>query len=283
MDIIFILQSIALILLVNSELCESIYQLFGQGNNSNFNLGINYDDDGDLIFLGTSPSRYTRHRPSDNDYEYEEYEEQNGGSSRHRRPDGYNRRSSLPRWAQGRRRHVHRRDRSYDNREDYDTDYPQRERRIASFASKELTKQRSAPSKTKTKVSSRSAGTKKEGTDDETSSSGNSKKKMLRLTGPEEQAMKGSAAKEAELKNPLTEEHMSASVGVHSRSKKDSLGKSMSAKGCGISDGLAERIVGGNLAKEGAYPWIVAILKDGDPWCGGSILNEHWVTLQNLI
>ncbi|CAG2102654.1 unnamed protein product [Medioppia subpectinata] len=46
---------------------------------------------------------------------------------------------------------------------------------------------------------------------------------------------------------------------------------------CGKSHKLAQRVVGGKDAEEGAYPWIAAILKNGDGWCGGAILNEWWI------
>ena len=51
----------------------------------------------------------------------------------------------------------------------------------------------------------------------------------------------------------------------------------ISPKGCGESDIQKGRIVNGKDAELGAYPWMVAILKGGDAWCGGSIINENWV------
>ena len=48
------------------------------------------------------------------------------------------------------------------------------------------------------------------------------------------------------------------------------------------SDGSAPRIVGGQNAKKGAWPWIAALvssgssLKDGQ-FCGGSLIGKHWV------
>lgn len=46
---------------------------------------------------------------------------------------------------------------------------------------------------------------------------------------------------------------------------------------CGLNHEVGQRIVNGKDAPEGAHPWIVAILKDGDAWCGGTILNERWI------
>ena len=48
-------------------------------------------------------------------------------------------------------------------------------------------------------------------------------------------------------------------------------------KNCGKSTVVGERVVNGADAEDGVYPWAVAILKQGDPWCGGSILNRHWI------
>ena len=53
--------------------------------------------------------------------------------------------------------------------------------------------------------------------------------------------------------------------------------KLLNPKGCGEADVRAARIVNGKDAQEGAYPWMVALLKAGDAWCGGSILNENWI------
>ena len=38
-----------------------------------------------------------------------------------------------------------------------------------------------------------------------------------------------------------------------------------------------KRIVGGQDADKGAYPWHVLITKSGDITCGGSLLNDRWV------
>lgn len=46
---------------------------------------------------------------------------------------------------------------------------------------------------------------------------------------------------------------------------------------CGKSTKLAQRVVNGEDAEDGKYPWVVAILKFGDGWCGGAILNKWWV------
>jgi hypothetical protein len=46
---------------------------------------------------------------------------------------------------------------------------------------------------------------------------------------------------------------------------------------CGLTQQNNERIVNGKDAAPGAYPWTVVILKSGDAWCAGTILNELWV------
>jgi len=56
-----------------------------------------------------------------------------------------------------------------------------------------------------------------------------------------------------------------------------SLLKNIIMKNCGISKKLGTRIINGKDAEEGAYPWAVAILKLGDSWCGGAVLNEWWI------
>ena len=48
-------------------------------------------------------------------------------------------------------------------------------------------------------------------------------------------------------------------------------------EGCGVSEVKKARVVNGKDALEGAYPWMVALLKNGDSWCGGTIINERWV------
>lgn len=39
------------------------------------------------------------------------------------------------------------------------------------------------------------------------------------------------------------------------------------------------RIVGGSYSEPSAFPFIVAIFRDGRFHCGGSIFNEHWVKI----
>ncbi len=39
----------------------------------------------------------------------------------------------------------------------------------------------------------------------------------------------------------------------------------------------APRVVGGKPAKPGAWPWVVAIYRDGVFHCGGVILDDSWV------
>ena len=48
-------------------------------------------------------------------------------------------------------------------------------------------------------------------------------------------------------------------------------------KECGVAKKLTQRVVGGQDAEDGVYPWAVAVLKQGDGWCGGSILNQDWI------
>nr|CAD7404502.1 unnamed protein product [Timema cristinae] len=44
-----------------------------------------------------------------------------------------------------------------------------------------------------------------------------------------------------------------------------------------MSDRTEERVVGGQASQPGAWPWIVALYKDGSFHCGGVILNPSWV------
>nr|CAD7461010.1 unnamed protein product [Timema tahoe] len=43
------------------------------------------------------------------------------------------------------------------------------------------------------------------------------------------------------------------------------------------TDRREERVVGGQASQPGAWPWIVALYKDGSFHCGGVILNPSWV------
>jgi len=93
-------------------------------------------------------------------------------------------------------------------------------------------------------------------------------------------------------KDPIAEEKVDPDAPKHVTARKprrpglkigdslveaDDAGNKISTSNCGQTDYLEERIVNGKDAPEGAHPWIVVILKDGDAWCGGSILNERWV------
>uniref|UniRef100_A0A670K7T9 Peptidase S1 domain-containing protein n=1 Tax=Podarcis muralis TaxID=64176 RepID=A0A670K7T9_PODMU len=40
---------------------------------------------------------------------------------------------------------------------------------------------------------------------------------------------------------------------------------------------ISPRIVGGNPAPEGAWPWQVSFMENNKPICGGSLINEKWV------
>ena len=37
------------------------------------------------------------------------------------------------------------------------------------------------------------------------------------------------------------------------------------------------RVVGGQASQPGAWPWVVALYRDGDFHCGGVLLDESWV------
>lgn len=49
---------------------------------------------------------------------------------------------------------------------------------------------------------------------------------------------------------------------------------------CGVrvqTAGAATFIIGGQDAAEGAWPWQVLLMRDGQFKCGGNIIDEHWV------
>ena len=48
-------------------------------------------------------------------------------------------------------------------------------------------------------------------------------------------------------------------------------------KTCGKSSKLTQRVVNGEDVEDGKYPWMAAVLKLGDAWCGGVILNKLWI------
>ena len=37
------------------------------------------------------------------------------------------------------------------------------------------------------------------------------------------------------------------------------------------------KVVGGRISEPGKWPWLVAILKNGNFHCGGVILDENWI------
>jgi hypothetical protein len=41
--------------------------------------------------------------------------------------------------------------------------------------------------------------------------------------------------------------------------------------------GTLDRIVGGRESNMGAWPWVVAIIRDGTFKCGGSLLDNNWI------
>lgn len=47
-------------------------------------------------------------------------------------------------------------------------------------------------------------------------------------------------------------------------------------------DVCRKRIVGGQNAFKGAYPWHVLLMRDNKVACGGSLLNEQWVLTGQL-
>lgn len=47
-------------------------------------------------------------------------------------------------------------------------------------------------------------------------------------------------------------------------------------------DVCRKRIVGGQNAFKGAYPWHVLVTRAGEVACGGSLLNEQWVLTGQL-
>ncbi|XP_054167642.1 chymotrypsinogen A-like [Oppia nitens] len=59
----------------------------------------------------------------------------------------------------------------------------------------------------------------------------------------------------------------------------DGLGRQLYDPSCGYTHVQHPRIVGGREAPDGQYPWLVAVLRDGDAWCGGTIVNQWWVIL----
>ena len=45
---------------------------------------------------------------------------------------------------------------------------------------------------------------------------------------------------------------------------------------CGLANRII-RIVGGTETEVNEYPWQARLEKNGDLWCGGSLLNSKWV------
>ncbi|XP_054715339.1 venom peptide isomerase heavy chain-like [Uloborus diversus] len=70
-----------------------------------------------------------------------------------------------------------------------------------------------------------------------------------------------------------------ARAGIPRRNKNDPL----TLEGCGYGLHPAsggDRIVGGETARHGQYPWMVSLYRHNngfEHWCGATILNEHWV------
>ena len=60
------------------------------------------------------------------------------------------------------------------------------------------------------------------------------------------------------------------------------IGKQISTAMCGRSSPLRifdniTRLVNGQHAREGAHPWIVALMKDDKHHCAGTIIRNFWV------
>ena len=90
---------------------------------------------------------------------------------------------------------------------------------------------------------------------------------------------KGGKKVDPKAEEQIDDSPVMARAPVSRRDKKDGLGKILSSTKCGKTSDrdLNRRVVGGKNAEIGAHPWIVAILKDGEAWCGGSIINKRWV------
>ena len=46
---------------------------------------------------------------------------------------------------------------------------------------------------------------------------------------------------------------------------------------CGWSSVQQSRVIGGETAKPGAWPWQIALYKNGRYNCGGSLISARWV------
>jgi len=46
---------------------------------------------------------------------------------------------------------------------------------------------------------------------------------------------------------------------------------------CGVPEVQGSRVVGGDNAKKGAWPWQILMLKNGRAGCGGSLISNQWV------
>ena len=53
-------------------------------------------------------------------------------------------------------------------------------------------------------------------------------------------------------------------------------GKPITVSECGMTNANI-RIVGGEMAKLGQFPWDVLVQSKAKPICGGTILNERWI------
>lgn len=40
---------------------------------------------------------------------------------------------------------------------------------------------------------------------------------------------------------------------------------------------VSPRIVGGQTAQRGEYPWLVSITRGGGHFCGGTLVSKRWV------
>lgn len=66
-------------------------------------------------------------------------------------------------------------------------------------------------------------------------------------------------------------------VGKHRITINEKVNKRISLQKCGKNRYKEVRVVNGRNAPQGKYPWMVAVLKYGTMWCGGSIISDTWV------
>lgn len=55
------------------------------------------------------------------------------------------------------------------------------------------------------------------------------------------------------------------------------LSQSINPSGCGVKPTVVSNIVGGTVAPQGAWPWLVSMRYSGSHSCGGSLITANWV------